>query len=207
LPDQRVDPVSGQPALKNNICNIEAVEAEWRAFLVSRKRPALPVLLYWTSARIAGGWLTEMAGEGNIDVDGLLPLGDRIEAVDMKRGMRRIAVRDDEGKLAAALFVTRNGQLPSRDWIAGQLVSDEQADTPSLLAARPKVTGPEKGSILCVCFNVGVKQIVSAIAAQSLTNLEDIGTALNAGTNCGSCRPALAKLLLETQETKLEAAE
>ena len=207
LPDQTVDPVSGQPAFKNSCCNIEAVEPEWRAFLVSNKRPALPALLYWTGARIAGGWLTEMAGEGNIDLDGLLPLGDRIEAVDMKRGMRRIAVRDGEGKLVAALFVTRGGQLPSRDWIAGQLVSDERADAPSLLAARPKVPGPDKGAIICVCFDVGVKQIVSAIAGQSLLSVEDVGTALNAGTNCGSCRPALARLLAETQEPKLEAAE
>tara|TARA_R100001244_G_scaffold47710_2_gene42545 strand:- start:45077 stop:47671 length:2595 start_codon:yes stop_codon:yes gene_type:complete len=207
LPDQLVDPISGQPAFKNNPCNIAAVEEEWRAFLVSSKRPALPALLYWTSVRIAGGWLTEMSGKGNIDMDLLLPVGDRVEAVDMKRGMRRIAVRDGEGKLVAALFVTRNGQLPSRDWIAGQLVSQEQADAPSLLAGRPKVAGPDKGAILCVCFNVGVKQIVCAIAGQSLASLEDIGTALNAGKNCGSCRPALGKLLAESRESRLEAAE
>ncbi|WP_323800408.1 molybdopterin-dependent oxidoreductase [Parasphingorhabdus sp.] len=207
LPDQTVDPVSGQPAYKNSPCNIEAVESEWRAFLVSSNRPALPALLYWTSARIAGGWLTEMASVGNIDVDGLLPDGDRLEAVDMKRGMRRIAVRDSEGRLAAALFVTRYGQLPSREWIAAQLVTNEHVDAPSLLAARPKLAGPDKGAILCVCFNVGIKQIVGAIAEQSLTSLENVGTALNAGTNCGSCRPALAKLLAETLEPKLEAAE
>jgi assimilatory nitrate reductase catalytic subunit len=121
--------------------------------------------------------------------------------------MRRVAVRDGEGRLAAALFVTRDGQLPSREWIAAQLVSEEQADAPSLLAARPKVAGPDKGAILCVCFNVGVKQIVGAIGEQSLTSLDDIGTALNAGTNCGSCRPALSKLLIEAQDIKLEAAE
>ncbi|WP_321326016.1 molybdopterin-dependent oxidoreductase [uncultured Parasphingorhabdus sp.] len=207
LPDQTVDPVSGQPAYKNSPCNIEAAGAKWQAFLVSSKRPALPALLYWTSARIAGGWLTEMAGADNMDVHRLLPVGEHLEAIDMKRGMRRVAVRDGEGRLAAALFVTRDGQLPSREWIAAQLVSDEQADAPSLLAARPKVAGPDKGAILCICFNVGVKQIVGAIGEQSLTSLDDIGRALNAGTNCGSCRPALSKLLIEAQDIKLEAAE
>ena len=103
--------------------------------------------------------------------------------------------------------MTRYGQLPSREWIAAQLVTNEQVDAPSLLAARPKLAGPDKGAILCVCFNVGIKQIVGAIAEQSLTSLENVGTALNAGTNCGSCRPALAKLLAETLEPKLEAAE
>jgi len=129
----------------------------------------------------------------------------------MKRGMRRIAVRDDQGRLAAALFVTRGGELPSRDWIAGQLVSEEPADAPSLLAARAKVAGPDKGPIVCVCFDVGVKQIVTAIADHSLVSLDDVGKVLNAGTNCGSCRPALAKLLetglsAEPQQPRLETA-
>ncbi|VWX60723.1 hypothetical protein SPHINGOR109_50697 [Sphingorhabdus sp. 109] len=79
----------------------------------------MPALLYWTSARIAGGWLTEMAGADNMDVDRLLPVGEHLEAIDMKRGMRRVAVRDGEGRLAAALFVTRDGQLPSREWWFG----------------------------------------------------------------------------------------
>jgi len=102
--------------------------------------------------------------------------------------------------LAAALYLTRQGDLPSRDWIAVQLVDDVPADAASLLAARPKIAGPDKGPTVCVCFNVGAKEITSAISRQCLTSLEGIGTALNAGTNCGSCRPALAKLLAETDK-------
>ncbi len=207
LPNQLVDPVSGQPAFKNSACEVEAVSPEWRAFLVSAQRPILPAMLYWTSARIAGGWLTEMAGEGNIDVDLMLPCGDRMEAMDMTRGMRRIAVRDEAGRLAAALFLTRSGTLPDRDWIAAQLASAEESDAPTLLAARPKIAAPDRGAIVCVCFDVGVKQIVAAISSQSLTSVDAIGCALNAGTNCGSCRPALAKLLAEAVLPKLEAAE
>ena len=207
LPDQTVDPISGQPAFKNSPCDIAALQPEWRAFLVCAKRPALPPLLYWTSARIAGGWLVELAGEGNVDLDGLLPTGERMEAVDLQRGMRRIAVRDAEGRLAAALYLTRQGDLPSRDWIAVQLVGDDPADAASLLAARPKVAGPDKGPTVCVCFNVGAKEIASAITRQSLTSLDEIGRALNAGTNCGSCRPAITKLLAEMWAPDLEAAE
>jgi assimilatory nitrate reductase catalytic subunit len=207
LPDQTVDPISGQPAFKNSSCNITAVEPEWRAFLVCANRPALPSILYWTSARIAGGWLVELAGAGNIDLNSLLPTGERMEAVDLQRGMRRIAVRNGEGRLAAALYLTRKGDLPSRDWIVVQLAGDDQADAASLLAARPKVAGADKGSTVCVCFNVGAKQIASAIARQSLISLEEVGTALNAGTNCGSCRPAITRLLAELHAPKLEAAE
>ena len=207
LPDQTVDPVSGQPAFKNSPCNVAAVKPEWRAFLVCTNRPALPPVLYWTSARIAGGWLVELAGEGNIDLDNLLPAGERMEAVDLQRGMRRIAVREPEGRLAAALYLTRQGDLPRRDWIAAQLVDDDQADAVSLLAARPKVDGPDKGPTVCVCFNVGAKQIASAITRQSLTSVEEVGSALNAGTNCGSCRLDITKLLAEMRVPDLEAAE
>ncbi|HEY9090477.1 nitrate reductase [Parasphingorhabdus sp.] len=207
LGDQTVDPLSGQPAFKNTPCNIAAVEPEWRAFLVCSRRPAPSPILYWTSTKIAGGWLVEMAGDCAVDLDHLLPPGERMEAVDIQQGMRRIAVRGPEGRLAAALYLTRQGDLPSRDWIAGQLAGDGQADAASLLAARPKVTGPDKGATVCICFNVGVKEITSAIVRQSLVSLDDVGAALNAGTNCGSCRPEIQKLLAKIRAPKLEAAE
>lgn len=207
LPDQSVDPVSGQPAYKNSACDVTAVTPEWRAFLVSRSRPVLPALLYWSSGRIAGGWLTELAGEGNIDAEILLPEGERMEAVDLKRGMRRIAVRSTDGMLAAALFLTRNGELPAREWIATQLASDGGADSPALLAGRPREAQRDRGAIVCVCFDVGTKQIIKAISDQSLTSVEGVGAAINAGTNCGSCRPALARLLAKTLAHPMETAE
>jgi len=207
LPNQSVDPVSGQPGFKNSSAAIEAVRPEWRAFMVSRDAPLIPPMLHWTKSRVAGGWLTEMAGNGNIDIDAILPEGERMEAVDMKRGMRRIAVCDDEVRLSAAMFVTRNGDLPSRDWIAAQLVADDNSDAPSLLAARPRIAEPDKGAIVCVCFNVGIKQILRGITDQNLHSVEAVGAALNAGTNCGSCRPAIAKLIAEVKIETQEAAE
>lgn len=207
LPDQTADPVSGQPAFKNSAAEVEAVLPEWRAFLIGRERAILPPLLYWTSSRIAGGWLTELAGLGTIDVEAMLPEGDRLEAVDMKHGMRRIAVRGDDGKLATALYLTRTGQLPKRDWIASQLVAETEAEATALLAARPKIAGPDKGPIVCVCFDVGSNEICSAIAEQGLTSVDGVGSTINAGTNCGSCRPAISQLLATTKSPELEAAE
>jgi assimilatory nitrate reductase catalytic subunit len=49
--------------------------------------------------------------------------------------MRRIAVRGEDGGLAGALFVTRNGTLPPRGWIAEQLGVDGAAT--EWLAGRP----------------------------------------------------------------------
>ena len=205
LPGQGTDPVSGQPGFKNIAARIEAVEPEWRAFLVAREVPEMPDLLYWTRARVAGGWLIELAGEGAIDVDSLLPQGERLEAADPARGMRRIAVRGPDGSLEAALFLTRSGELPPREWVASRL-GDGEASPAELLAGRPSQPLPNRGPVVCVCHGVGVNEIVEAAEAGAGT-VAAIGEATCAGTNCGSCRPAIARLLETALSLEKEAAE
>jgi assimilatory nitrate reductase catalytic subunit len=199
LPDGANDPVSGQPAFKNTAAAIAPAPMDWRAFLVTRAVPALPADIYWTSITQNGGVLVELAGEGAIDVEALLPPGPRAEAFDAARGTRRIVVKQADGTLAAALYLTRSGRLPSRDWITTQLVGiaagGAEGDDFALLAGRPAIAGPDRGPIVCVCFDVGENTLLSAIAGQRLGSVEAVGAATHAGTNCGSCRPAIARLL------------
>ena len=101
-------------------------------------------------------------------------------------------------RLDAVLFVTERGELPSRDWLIAQLSAAEVA--PTILAGRAPGATVERGAIVCACLDIGVRTIVTAIRDQHLTDVAAIGAALGAGTNCGSCRPALARLLAETQE-------
>lgn len=42
--------------------------------------------------------------------------------------------------------------------------------------------------------------IVEAIVGQQLVSVEAVGAALSAGSNCGSCKPAIRRLLGETKE-------
>ncbi|MBB4640897.1 nitrate reductase [Rhizorhapis suberifaciens] len=200
LPNQNVDPFSGQPAFKNSAAAIEPVTPAWTGFLVSRDRPQLDGVPYWTLVRQRGGWLVELAGFDDMDLEHLLPKGERVEALDRARGVHRAAVLNEDGKLAAALFLSRSGRLPERDWIVGQLDSEEQHAGLALLAGRPAQPPPDRGPIICVCFDVGMKTILSAIAGQQLTSVEAVGAALSAGTNCGSCRPAIKSLLEERKE-------
>ncbi len=200
LPGQLVDPVSGQPAFKNSAARLEAVTPEWRGFLVSTEAGPMPGLLWWTRSRVAGGWLHELAGDDVIDEAALLPFGDRVEVSDIVRGMRRVAVRDRAGRLQAALFLTRSGTLPAREWVAAQLGGAE-ASVPELLAGRPRVPAPDRGPIVCVCHGIGVFEIAGCGAR----TVADVGSATRAGTNCGSCRPAIARLL--AAQTVMEAAE
>jgi assimilatory nitrate reductase catalytic subunit len=55
----------------------------------------------------------------------------------------------------------------------------------------------ETGPVICACFGVGLGVIRDAIASKSATDVEAIGKALRAGTNCGSCLPELKRIVHE----------
>ena len=194
LPGRDRDPVSGQPGFKNTPASVVPYRPDWTGFLVTRDPIDPPDCAWWTRIRIRHGWLTELAGQGDPAVlTALLPPGDRAEMIDARRGIVRSAVLA-AGQLQAALFVSRNGDLPSREWLIEQLGSDAPSSN-ELLAGRAASPAPSRGAIVCVCFDVGLDTILRAIAEQSLVSVEAVGKAINAGTNCGSCRPAIAALL------------
>ncbi len=66
LPARDRDPVSGQPGFKNTPVTASAYKPGWSGFLLSRDLPARPDCAYWTRIRTARGWLTELAGDGDI---------------------------------------------------------------------------------------------------------------------------------------------
>ena len=191
------DSVSGQPGFKATPARVEPQPVDWRGFLIAHEAPVkAPDCLWSARVTVPDGFLYELAGTGDPDrlID-TLPGGELIEAADPARGTRRAAVLRD-GRLVAALFVTKSGELPPREWLVAQL---GLSHGPAVLAGRAPGAQADGGEIVCVCFDVGAKTIVRAIASQSLTNLTDVGAALRAGTNCGSCRPAITRLLNEAQ--------
>ena len=199
LPGQDRDPHSGQPGFKNTPARIAPWRPDWTGFLVMREAPPMPDCDYWTRIRTASGWLVELAGNGDgTSLTRMLPPGEHIEMSDPRRGTVRAAVVS-AGILSAALFISRGGGLPPRDWLVAQLGSGE-ARSVELLAGRPATPSPDRGPIICACFDIGIQTILDAIAGRALTSVEAVGVALNAGTNCGSCRPAIARLLQAGKE-------
>jgi len=196
LPRPLVDPISGQPGFKRTPAAIEPVAVRWRGFILSTRELAeRPPCLWATRVAVPSGVMWEVAGNGDPKrLETLLPAGQRIEAVDAGRGTRRVAVLAND-RLAAALFLTENGELPPRDWLIAQLSAPQVA--PTLLAGRAPGVQADRGPIICSCFDVGLKTIVAAIRDQGLADVAAIGNAIGAGTNCGSCRPALARILTE----------
>jgi len=198
LPRPLVDPHSGQPGFKLTPARIEKIECAWRGFLLVRGLDIPPPKCLWrTRITVPGGLLYELAGNGEPDrLAASLPSGEHIEARDRSRGSWRVAVLD-KGRVAAALFVTATGELPPRDWLIAQLEAPEVA--PTLLAGRAPGAAVDRGPIICVCFDVGMHTILRAIAEQKLTDVAAVGKAIGAGTNCGSCRPAIANLIAQSE--------
>ena len=199
------DPVSGQPGFKDAPARIVRADLAWRGFLVARAPLAAPDCDYWVRSRVEHGWLYELGGMGEADPAALLPEGTRSEVVYPAKGMQRFAVCDDAGMLTAALFITRKGALPPREWIAAQLGAPV-ADPVAMLAGRPREAGPDRGAIICVCHDVGECEIAAAIGGGCAT-VACVGNATRAGTNCGSCRPHIARMIEGAQLDLKEAAE
>ena len=97
-------------------------------------------------------------------------------------------------------------QLPARDWLVALLASRQPlsiADRMALLSGRSPVPMPAVGRIICSCFNVGINQLASAVAA-GCHSVEAIGAELRAGTNCGSCRSEIRSII---DAGRIQAAE
>ena len=133
----------------------------------------------------------------------LFGLGDSavpLVVSDPSRGSVRIAFMED-GRLVAALFGGRKPVALSRAWLVDQIGQNTDA---RILSGQPGGDIPDPGATVCACFNVGVNTIRQAIEAEGFLDVAQIGEALQAGTNCGSCRPEL-KALIEAAARPLAA--
>ena len=195
-----VDPVSGQPESKFTPVAVGKFAADWYGFAISRERPAPDAIDYWALAPAEGGYRLELAGMGPVpDLEQLLPPAAEAEAEilsyrDETRGIRRQA-RFEQGRLVAALFTGPEPVETARGWLIGQL--GQALEGPArlrLLAGRAGDGAADPGALVCACFSVGVNQIAGAIKAGACT-VDAIGACLKAGTNCGSCRMEIGRLI------------
>jgi assimilatory nitrate reductase catalytic subunit len=198
-----VDPTSGQPEFKHTPVRVAPYTAGWSGFLITTGTPELSALSYWTKVPVPSATLYEIAGEGNFQTiaDQLLPAGmntRRVEALDQARGSIRIAIMAEK-RILACLFIAKDGMLPGRDWLVAQFAASfENEDLPSsvaLLAGRPLKPTASPGPQVCACFNVGLNTLIAGIRDQKLRTVQEVGAALQAGTNCGSCKPKIQSLL------------
>jgi assimilatory nitrate reductase catalytic subunit len=201
------DPYSGQPELKATPARVEPVEFAYRGFALTRHAIALP----------AGTWFARVAvanGEGLLFATNEPPdfwqgfattlttaENELAEYVDPPRGLVRIAAFRS-GQLDACIFVGPAKTPPQ--WDAVRLLFEagvvSERDRRILLSGRSGDGLAETGPVICACYSIGLLAIRKAIATGEAASVADIGRALRAGTNCGSCVAELRAIIEEMAE-------
>ena len=203
-----IDPISKQPESKHTPVNIKAYEALWYGFIISRHPLILDGIDYTVLVKGDGYFHYELAGMKKVRhwqshlSSQLMPyvgeLAWQTYQDDKKSVFRTACFANNE--LQAVLLVSPHSQLPERSWISS-LFSNERDSVLSmdermaLLTGKPPIGTPDIGKIVCACFNVGEKTILSAIKDGKLTTPQEVGRCCKAGTNCGSCVPEIKALL------------
>ena len=203
------DPISGQPESKHAPVRIEPYRPLWQGFVLSRKKLVLTDTSYCAATMGQDFWRHEVAGESlpecwrnwvrkklELPSTNTFHRPDWVEYEDAAKGRYRAACLID-GRLEAVFFIATDHRLPEREWLSRLFSKSslDSADISGLLAAKAP-TGEEAGRIVCACHGVGEKTILAAIKSQGLNSVEEVGSCLKAGTNCGSCVPEIRKLLI-----------
>ena len=208
-----VDPVSGQPESKATTVAVVPYPARWYGFALTRGAPDRIPADYWARARIVGGERLELAGldtpsDWSDTAVRLFGADASFVTVADPRAdrMRLAAIRDGEvvGLLLAAAYPVE----AARDWLVERFEQGRipAAEATTLLAGRPGGAVEDRGRRVCSCFGIGVNQIRRAVA-EGCDSVAAVGEKLRAGTNCGSCRPEIARIVAEERRDLAEAAE
>jgi assimilatory nitrate reductase catalytic subunit len=198
------DPVSGQPELKAATVSVARFAARWHAFVLAAEPLAIDEARYRVVVKGVNHWRYELAGDVVPDAWQEWSRAvcgtdhEWIELADPALGRYRAAALRD-GRLFACVFAGTERPRGARDALAG-LFSGEPLDGAArrmLLSGKLGGGRAERGETICSCFSVGRNTLLAAIRSQRLTSTHEIGAALGAGTNCGSCLPELRALLAE----------
>ena len=174
-------------------------------FAVLSQQPAasMPTIGLWPRTMAAGG--SNLLSQHEPRLDGLvaaqlfgMPSGDR---------NARLSSTPQSACDRFARFVgetARRGTVPRpragrRRRATGRWSSSAEHQPTSASAlpcsrAARRRRRPIRGAIVCSCFSVGANQIASAVQRR-LPSVEAIGAALQAGTNCGSCRAEIRGII------------
>ncbi len=191
------DPFSGQPELKRAAVSVTPYHAKWFGFAVTQDEP-FPTSEYWAKALTKNGWRLEIASKDvpkDFQAFAQTELGIKTADVttysDATKQKNRIAF-SDEGQIMGVMFGSNTPVTLSRNVTIDAFDSNE---THNILAGFAGGNTIDPGQTICSCFNVGINTLVDLISSGKVATINEIGDCLQAGTNCGSCRPELTALL------------
>ncbi|WP_275785463.1 nitrate reductase [Pararhizobium gei] len=199
----RIDPISGQPALKNVGVRMGPAKMISHGFAVAAVRPERLDAAYWAAAKTENGWRVEFGFDTSIgDIEAwcrhtfsLPDRSDHLAYTDNQSRQQRHGFFEGD-RLLLAFYVAPEPVSVSRDWAVGQLGLSlaTPAARLAILASRPGAGQLDPGATVCSCFGIGVNQIAAAVTAGDCT-VEAVGIRTNAGTNCGSCRTEIRGII------------
>jgi assimilatory nitrate reductase catalytic subunit len=201
-----VDAFSKQPESKHTPVQVNAFDANWFGFVLSRNPIDWPNTEYVVSAQGNQHTRLELAHSKPIDqpiktmmawlgFESLTQIESQeleiLSYEDETSGLYRLALLNKQGQLDAVAMVAPNTQLPERTWLASQFSNDtlNKRARAALLSGYAPI-GEDIGRIVCACFSVGEKTIEAAVKSGCCTPAM-VGDTLKAGTNCGSCVPEI----------------
>jgi assimilatory nitrate reductase catalytic subunit len=123
---------------------------------------------YYSISKITNGFRAEWA-----NLTPQAPTKTDLMIEDALTG-RTHALLVENDYLVEAIYLSNTNTTLTRSFIEGNL--GEIPDIPSLLAGFPLGNAPDKGAIICACYQVGLNEIIAGSEQ-----------GLKAGTNCGSC--------------------
>ena len=205
-----VDPFSGQPEAKATPAAMTPARFARQGFFLSRTPMILPRGVWWTRVAVVEGFGYRVAGDLTDDdcaetIRAAAPSEDVIQLIDETKSLfSGAAFVDDRATLIWSLAPL------SPPWdLALELFSRERLDQSerlSLLSGRSDRSSATDGPLVCSCFSVGQKTIEAAIA-QGCRSTVDVGKAVRAGSNCGSCRPEIERLIKASSAAASPTAE
>jgi assimilatory nitrate reductase catalytic subunit len=195
------DPFSGQPEAKATPVSMAPVAFGFRGFALARAPLALPADTWWSKVAVASGsgWLlasNDSPETWREHAQHMFAGAELAEYVDAPRGSYRMAAFVD-GRLTGALFIGPAEAAPHWDTVKALFEAESVGDAQrrGLLSGKSTDGLADPGPVICACFGVGLNVIRGALDSGAAANVEDIGKALRAGTNCGSCLPELKKIV------------
>jgi assimilatory nitrate reductase catalytic subunit len=201
LVQDHVDPYSGQPEMKATPVSAWPISMRSEGFFLSRQPLALPKWLAYARVPLKGGEAVLFASPRSpAEVNGLLQnflpdVADAARYDDAAAGDHRTVVFGRGGRMLSALFIAGTRDAAALDWMAERFGDDAiDKETRKRILAGRAPAGADMGPVVCSCFGVKRKVIEGAIASGCST-VDDVGAALKAGTNCGSCRPEIKALI------------
>jgi assimilatory nitrate reductase catalytic subunit len=200
------DPYSGQPEAKATAVSIEPVALPLAGFAISHAPIHLPRDVWWSRVALENGQGVLFAGDRDVSfwrelaARSRTPGSEIVEYEDAGSTTYRAAIVDNE-RLVFCLFVGPAGKSVPWDSVKAAFARErfDARDRASALSGKNAPGMPVEGPIVCSCFGIGLVTIRGVLESGAACSVDEIGATLRAGTNCGSCKPELKRIVSDVR--------